>query len=147
MPGCVAALDVLKPIAMSPEPSSAALGIHRYVESGAYVPCWKIVGVVPGERISYQRMPIEVPAVTEWLTTSDSWSPKLRYPSRYMSRSPSESSCCVVPACGTHVPPAHAGANGATGIWAAAVIVVFAVFAQSTWNFQKSSAFVEKSTR
>ena len=29
-------------------------------------------------RSSYQRTPTELPAVTLWLTTSDSWSPKLR---------------------------------------------------------------------
>jgi len=34
-----------------------------------------------------------------------------------------------------HAPPEHAGANGATGICAAAVSVVFAGFDQSTWNF------------
>src|SRR5438876_8025306 len=74
--------------------------IQRYCESGEKVPCWKTVGVAFGLRISYHRTPTLLPAVTEWLTTSDSWSPKFRYASRNISRSPRESSCCVVPGWG-----------------------------------------------
>src|SRR2546429_2529403 len=62
--------------------------IQRYCESGEKVPCWKTVGVAFGLRISYHRTPTLLPAVTEWLTTSDSWSPKFRYASRNISRSP-----------------------------------------------------------
>src|SRR2546423_6304805 len=108
---------MLKPSATSPLRSIATLPIQRYAESGAYVPCWYTVGVPFGLRSSYQRMPTELPAVTEWSTTSDSWSPKLRYARRYINRSARESSCCDVPDCGMHVPPAlHAAENAATGI-------------------------------
>src|SRR2546427_11142698 len=65
-------------------------------------------------RNSYQRMPTELPAVTLRLITSASWSPKLRYASRYMRRSPSVSSFWLVPDCGTQVPPPlHGGVNAA----------------------------------
>src|SRR4051812_6931906 len=112
MLGNVDGLEALKPNAMSPFPSIAALPIQREVPSfGAYVPCWKTVGA-DGVRISYQRTPVAVPAVTLWLTTSASWSPKLRYASRYIRRSASESSFWVVPPCGMHVPPKlHAPVN------------------------------------
>src|SRR5437764_3111578 len=118
---------------MSPLWSIAALPIQRYAPSGAYVPCWYTVGVVFGLRSSYQRTPTELPATTLWSTTRDSWSPKLRYASRYISRSASESSCWVVPDCGMHVPPPlHAGENEATAIVVGPVRVVAAGFAQST---------------
>src|SRR5437868_13463856 len=61
-----------------------------------------------------------------------------------MSRSASESSCCVVPACGMHAPPLHAGENDATGIEVGPESVVFAGFAQSTWNFQSWRLLVAK---
>src|SRR5262245_62500940 len=90
-------------------------------------------------------MPTDAPAVTLWFTTSDSWSPKLRYASRYISRSASESSRWLVPACGMHVPPPlHAGENDATGTSAGPVKVVFVGVAQSTWNVQSWSTLVPK---
>src|ERR671936_1256567 len=117
MPGCLLELEMLNPSAMSPLWSIATLPIQRYAESGAYVPCWYTVGEPFGLRNSYQRVPTELPAVTAWLTTSDSWSPNFRYASRYIKRSASESSLCVVPDCGMQVPPPlHAGENAATGI-------------------------------
>src|SRR5919202_2955849 len=110
---------------MLPSLSIATLGIHRYAASGAYVPCWYTVGVAFGLRSSYQRTPTELPAVTLWSTTSDSWSPKFRYASRYIKRSASESSCVVVPDCGMHVPPPlHAAEKAATGIVVGPVNVV-----------------------
>src|SRR3954454_1096085 len=129
---------------MSPLPSIAPLLIQRNPASGAYVPCWKTVGVAFGLRSSYQRIPVELPAVTLCVTTSDSWSPKLRYANRYISRSASESSCWVVPLCGMHVPPAQAGENDATGIIVGPVRAEFAGVAQSTWNFQSSRLLVPK---
>ena len=68
------------------------------------MPCWKTAGDVFGARTSYQRRPTDVPATTLWVTTSASWSPKLRYARRYIRRSASESSFWVVPDCGMHVP-------------------------------------------
>src|SRR5437588_8682190 len=88
-------------------------------------------------------MPTEDPATTAWSTTSDSWSPKLRYAARYRSRSASESSWFVVPACGMHVPPPlQAGENEATGIEVGPVSVEFVGVVQSTWNFQSCRTFV-----
>src|SRR3954453_7282522 len=130
---------------MSPAPSIAMLPIQRYVASGAYVPCWNTLAAPVGLRSSYQRTPTEVPAVTAWLTTSASWSPKFRYARRYISRSASESSFCVTPGCGMQVPPPlHAALNGATAIDVGPVKVVLAEFDQSTWNFQRFSALVPK---
>src|SRR3954470_7386956 len=129
---------------MSPLPSIAPLLIQRNAASGAYVPCWKTVGVAFGLRSSYHRAPVELPATTLCETTSDSWSPKFRYAKRYISRSASESSCCVVPDCGMHVPPPQAGENDATGIVAGPVNVVLAGVAQSTWNFQSNRLLVPK---
>ncbi len=56
----------------------AMLPIQRKDASGAYVDCWYTVGLPPGFRSSYQRTPALLPTLTEWLATSDSWSPKLR---------------------------------------------------------------------
>src|SRR2546430_13934479 len=68
----------------------------------------------PLVRSSYHRMPTELPATTLRLITSASWSPKLRYASRYMRRSPSVSSFWLVPDCGTQgPPPLHGGVNAA----------------------------------
>ena len=106
--------------------------IQRYCESGEKVPCWKTVGVAFGLRISYHRTPTLLPAVTEWLTTSDSWSPKFRYASRNIRRSLRESSCCVVPGWGMHVPPPQASLKGATGIAVGPVKVEFAGVVKST---------------
>src|SRR6266496_4202198 len=118
---------------MSPTWSMAMLPIQRQLASGAYVPCWNTVGVPFGLRSSYQRKPTELPAVTLWLTTSDSWSPKLRYASRYMSLSASESSFVLVPDCGMHVPPPlQAGENAATAVVVGPVMLVFAGVTQST---------------
>src|SRR6266496_5169888 len=101
-------LEALYPTAMSPTLSMAALPIQRKVLSGENVPCWKTEKVPEpvGVRLSsYQRTPVKgfrlvVPTCTEWLTTSDSWFPaKFRYANRYISRSPSESSFCLVLGC------------------------------------------------
>jgi len=48
-----------------------------------------------------------------------------------MRRSPSESTFCAVPACGTHVPPPHAVANDGVAKVVGPVIVEFAEFAKS----------------
>src|SRR5438093_12829893 len=102
-------------------------------------------GVPFGSRSSYQRTPTEEPAVTLCVTTSDSWSPKLRYAKRYISRSASELSLCDVPGCGMQAsPPLQAGVKAAVGIDVGPLSVEFAGVAQSTWNAQSSSAFVAK---
>jgi hypothetical protein len=104
------------------------------------VPDWKTVGVLPGLRISYQRIPDALLALTEWLTTSASWSPKFRYASRYISRSPSESSFVDVPDCGMHVPvEAHTRVNVGTETVDGPVKVLLAGVVQSTWNFNNPS--------
>ena len=90
-------------------------------------------------------MPTEDPATTAWSTTSDSWSPKLRYVRRYISLSASESSWFEVPACGIHVPPPlHAGEKDATGTVVGPVNVVLVGVVQSTWNRHKRRLFVPK---
>ena len=73
---------------MSPLRSIPALAVNLLSPSGAYVPCWKTAGAAAGSRISYQRTPAwSVPsASTVWFTTSDSWSPRLRYVSGYIRR-------------------------------------------------------------
>src|SRR3954452_20830043 len=104
-----------------------------------------MAGAPPGFRNSYQRIPTELPAVTEWLTTSDSWSPKFRYESRYISRSARESRRFVVPLCGMQVPPPlQAAEKAATGIALGPVKVDDDAVAQSTLNFQRSSWFMPK---
>src|SRR2546422_752274 len=102
--------------------------------SGAYVPCWKMLRLLPpAVRSSYQRMPTELPTVTLRLITSASWSPKLRYARRYMRRSPSVSSFWLVPDCGTQVPPPplHGGVNAAVASVVGPVSVVLAGVVQS----------------
>src|SRR5947208_2704773 len=85
---------------------------------------------------------------TLWSTTSDSWSPKLRYASRYIRRSASESSFWVVPDCGMQVPPPlQAVVKDATGIVVGPDRVEFAGVVQSTWNFHSSRLFVAKLSR
>ena len=54
---------------MSPDLSMAIDPIHRYVLSGAYVPCWYTASADPLVRNSYQRMPTELPAVIACVTT------------------------------------------------------------------------------
>src|SRR3954471_4392996 len=133
---------------MLPAWSIAIEPIQRYAASGGYVPCWKFLGFPFGLRSSYQRSPTELPAVTLWLTTSDSWSPKLRYARRYIRRSPSESSCWLVLGWGMQTPPLplHAAVKPATGIAVGVPLKVeFAGVAQSTWNFHSSSWLVAKS--
>src|SRR3954447_25304551 len=62
-----------------------------------------MLGVLPGLRTSYQRTPAWPPVrLTEWLSTSDSVPPLLRYATRCIRRSPSPSRPTVVPGCGTH---------------------------------------------
>src|SRR5207302_2282572 len=120
-------------MARLPSWSMAALPIQRKLASGAYVPCWYRAGVVLTLRSSYQRTATLVPAVTEWFTTSDSEVPKLRYASRYISRSARESSCWVVFSCGIHVPPPpQAALKAATEIAVGPVNVEFAGVVQST---------------
>src|SRR5258708_4005298 len=90
----------------------AALAIQRQLLSGAYVPCWKTLRLRDASgRISYQRTPEcrpePEPTSIVWFTTMASCSPKLRYASRYMSRSASDSSFCVVPPCGMQSPRAR----------------------------------------
>src|SRR5437867_6213238 len=85
------------------------------------------------------------PTPTEWLTTSDSWpSAWWRLASRYISRSPRESSFWLVPGWGTQLLPLQARLNDATGIETGPLKVVFALFAQSTWNRQRLSELVPK---
>src|SRR5215470_1328731 len=104
-----------------------------------------MVGVPFGLRISYQRMPVLLPEVMAWSTTSDSYVPKLRYEKRYISRSASESSCWLVPACGMQVPPPpHAGENDATGIVVGPAKLELAGVDQSTWNRHSCRLFVAK---
>src|SRR5215469_13915221 len=142
MPGCRLELDALKPIAMSPDWSMAMLGIQRNVASGANVPCWKIVGDPPLSRSSYQRTATEEPLVTLCAATSASWSPKFRYASRYMSRSPSESSCCDVPDCGMQVPLLpQASLKEFTASVLGPVNVELAGVVKSTWNWNAASVF------
>ena len=57
-----------------------------------------------------------------------------------MSRSARESSFCVVPGCGMHVPPPlHAALSEATGIDVGPVNDELVGVFQSTWNFQRLS--------
>src|SRR5437667_234089 len=49
----------------------------------------------------------------EWLTSSDSVPLRLRYASRYIKRSPSESNFVLVDGCGMQVPPLHASIKSA----------------------------------
>src|SRR5262249_17900182 len=63
--GLIAVEETLYPTAILPTWSMAALPIQRKLLSGAKVPCWKTTGVAPGLRISYQRIPVPVPAVIE----------------------------------------------------------------------------------
>src|ERR1044071_9264494 len=137
---------------MLPSLSIAALGIQRDVASGENVPCWNTLGVAFGLRTSYQRTPSTsvflLPLTfTLWLTTSVSVPPRLRYASRYISRSPRESSFSRVPGCGTQAPPPHAGENAATAIVVGPVNVAFAGAAKSTWNFHSRSELVPKFSR
>src|SRR5438105_2559776 len=123
------------------------LPIQRKLESGAYVPCWKTVGVVPlGSRSSYQRTPVLVVfAVTVWFVTRDSWLPKFRYASRNIMRSPSVSSVSEVAPVGIgstmQVPPVspHGWVKSATLMSVGPVKEVFVGVAQSTWNFHSCS--------
>src|SRR3954454_3360976 len=90
-------------------------------------------------------MPTELPAVTEWLRTNDSWSPKFRYESRYINRSASESRRFVVPLCGMQVPPPLQAAEKApTGIALGPVKVDDDGVAQWTLTFQRSNCLVPK---
>src|SRR5260221_14691090 len=100
-------LETLYPSAISPTLSNAILPIQRELEWGESVPCWNTDRVPVGSglretRSSYQRTPVtEVRfsplPLTEWLPTSNSTPARLRYASRYISRSASESSLLVVP--------------------------------------------------
>src|SRR2546421_2969842 len=80
-------------------------------------------------------MPVKLPAVTLCVTTSDSWSPKLRYARRYMRRSPSESSFCAVFFCAMQLLPPQARVKAGTPETVFGPLkVVFAGVAQLTWN-------------
>src|SRR5882762_5182508 len=121
---------------MFPSRSMATLPIQRKLESGAKVDCWATTGVPLGFWISYQRTPpLLVFAATEWFTTRDSWSPKLRYASRYIRRSARESSAVGSPDCGTQPrEPPHSGVNGDTGMIVGPINVEWAGTAKSGWN-------------
>src|SRR5205085_12576044 len=104
---------------MLPCLSCAIDPIQRKVESGLYVPCWYTDVALAGLRTSYQRTAVGpllwmVPTCTECVTTTLSYVPKLRYARRNIRRSASESSFCVTPDCGMHVPPLQAAAYDAT---------------------------------
>src|SRR3712207_3353970 len=135
---------------MFPTLSIAIEPIQRLLESTAYVPCWKRLGVLFVTRSSYQRTPDSgpVPGLTEWFKTIASWpSAKRRYASRYIKRSASESSFCVVPDCGMHVPPLHASLKAATASVLGPVIVELAGVVQSVCIFQTRSEFEPKLTK
>lgn len=112
------------------------LGIQRELASGANVPDWKTAGVALGLRISYHRTAVLLPDVIECEATSDSLLPKFLYASRNMSRSPSVSSCWLVPGCGMQVPPVppQASVYDGTVMAIGPVSVVLFGFAKSTWN-------------
>src|SRR5262245_26307739 len=80
---------------------------------------------------------------TEWLATRDAWSPKFRYASRYIRRSPRESSFCVVPGCGMQSCVVRQGdVNGATpAIEIGPTNVELFVLAKSTCIFHSCRAF------
>src|SRR5579859_2596415 len=122
---------------MFPTLSMAMLPIQREFVSGWNVPCWWMLGVWLLIRISYQRTPscsafLVPPVFTEWLTTRDSVPERLRYASRYITRSPSESNLLFVPGCGTHTPPPQASVKLATASAVGPVSLVFTGFDQST---------------
>src|SRR5256885_13790192 len=115
--------------------SCAMLPIQRYLPSpGANVPCWNTEGVPLGERISYQRGPPADAAVTEWLKTSDSRVPKLRYERWNIGRSPSDASLLPGAGCATQVPPPHSWLYDATGTLVGPVKVALPGVTQSAWN-------------
>ena len=87
-------------------------------------------------RSSYQRTPTLDGAVTEWLTTIAAWSLKTRYASRYISRSPSESSFWLL-GWAIQVPPPHASPNRATGISGVAWVSVAAPNAKFGLNWYR----------
>src|SRR5947209_2400790 len=104
-----------------------------------------MTGELPGERISYQRMPArsapELPTLTVWEATSVSWSPKLRYCRRNIRRSASGSSSFGwVPGWGMHPVgkslPQNDHVYGATGTFVGPVRVEVAGVAKSAWAFQ-----------
>src|SRR5437868_4164158 len=103
------------------------------------------MGVPLGSRISYQRTAAWLlPTLTVWLVTSDSWSPKLRYSSRYISRSASGSSPWFVPGwvMQSVVVPGVGGTAGQLNDWLNGAVVSpigpvkldAAGSVQSTWN-------------
>src|SRR5262249_44970034 len=143
---------------MSPALSIAMLPIQReFPSAGAKVPCWNKVGA-PAARVvplvlrsSYHRTPVTLECLlpltlTEWLTTRDSFVPKLRYANRYIKRSPSESSDSLVPGCGMQLPPLQASVKAATDTLVGPENDELAGFAKSTWNFQRLSELVPKFT-
>src|SRR4051812_3427143 len=100
-----------------------------------------MLGPAFGLRISYQRTPACTPVetrLTEWLSTSDSWSPKLRYARRNIRRSPNPSRPTFVPGCGMQerVPP-HNWLYAATGRLVGPLNVELPGVAQSVWNLKK----------
>src|SRR6185437_16081362 len=104
--------------------------------SGANVLCCATDAAPRGFRISNHRTPVWLlveRTCTDVFTSSDSYFPKLRYDSRYISRSPSESSCCDVPGCGTHVLPPHAWRIVPSGTLTDVNVELLMLF-QSTWN-------------
>ena len=138
-PGWVVLLDLIKPMAVSPNLSMAILPIHSEVLPATNVPFWNTDGVLFGVRISYQRMPEAAALVfTECVITNDSWVPKLRYGIRNISRSPKESSCWLVPPWGMQVRAGeHAGVNPATLIVVGPVNLELLGVTKSTWNLNR----------
>src|SRR5512140_513986 len=128
--GFTAALETAKPSAMSCAMSCAMLPIQRQlVSAGSYVPCWNTVGAVLGERSSYQRTPLVVPATIEGFKKSASCVPKLRYVKRNMRRSSRPASSWPVGNDGMQLPvalAAHVGVNAATVTAVGPVSVLFA---------------------
>src|SRR5205809_7623576 len=129
---------------MLPFLSMAIEPIHRLVESGEYVACWNTEKLPVGAFLSsYHRTPATwfltlPPAFTEWLTTRVSWSPKLRYASRYIRRSASESSFWRVPGSGMQVPPLPPRVYDATGMLVGPLSEEFALLIPSTWNLSRA---------
>src|SRR4051812_47335493 len=112
---------------------------------GAYVPSWKITGLLFGLRNSHQRIPATsplgpTPASTDWLVSNDSKPPILRYANLNSGRWRYEriSNLLVVPGCGIQARPPAQGVklvlNGAVGRVFDRLKVEFPGVAKSTWN-------------
>src|SRR6266540_3409862 len=122
---------------MFPSLSTDRLPIQRFdPSSGPWVPVWKTDGEPPGSRISAQRMPARfAPRLTVLLAHTASWSPKLRYTSRFIVKKLRTSSSSGEPGCGTHgLKPHRLMSISAVGTVAGPVKVELPGSVQSTWN-------------